>query len=459
MQEMRVPSEILKFFQAEEGQSLLVKGMPGTGKTTLALEIMSCVCRRMNGMYISTRVSPLRVYSIFSWIEEIIPKRNVVNATQKMLLDSLKNIGQEGSNYEVVLDFFKTFFDQAEDMDDPMIVIDSWDAVINYTAHILGDAQHSLEQNICEFARDMGIHLIFVSESADLLPLDYIVDGVVTLKNSRLGGHSTGEVRPEGMMTRYSRQIELEKLRSVEIKQKIYTCTLHEGRFRYFEPSIENLSPKIGIVGDGERISDPGDDSISTGIADFDRITGGLKLGSCNVLEIDQGVGKRYYQVLTALASNSVKNGRAVHIVPSIGYQLTPRDVFVPSNVMVLEPESDRDRWYEMLFKNWDQLRERTGRPILNVMGLDSMEFAFGYERMLNATSRMFQRWKETSDVNVVVVKSGQKSIRMTSHIADTYFVIKELNGGLCVYGLVPRTEPYYMVLDEKRNIRLVPIV
>lgn len=456
---MRIPSEIHDFFRVEEGQTLLIKGMPGTGKTTLALEIMCSVCERENGMYISTRVNPSRVYAMFPWIGEIIPTTNVVNATQKMLLESLRNVGREGSSYETVLDFFKTFLDQAGDMDDPMIVIDSWDAIINYTSATLGDAQHSLEQNICEFARDMGIHLIFVSESADLLPLDYIVDGVVTLKNVRMAAPLSGENRPEGMTTRYSREIRLDKLRGVEIKQKIYTCTLHDGRFCYFEPALENVSPKIGIVCDLDRISDPREDSISTGIGDFDGITGGLNFGSCNVLEIDHGVGKRYYQVLTALASNSVKNGRAVHIVPSIGYQLAPRDVFVPSNVMVLEPGGDRDQWYETLFKHWDSLRERTGRPILNILGLDSMEFAFGYERMLNSTSRMFQKWKETSDVNVVVVKSGQKSIRMTSHIADTYFVIKELNGGLCLYGLIPRTEPHYMVRDERGNIRLVPIV
>lgn len=459
MQKMRIPSEIHNFFGVEEGQTLLIKGMPGTGKTTLALEIMSSVCKKMNGMYISTRVNPLRVYAMFPWIDEIIPPSNVVNATQKMLIESLKNVGQEGSSYEVVLDFFKTFLDQAEDMDDPMIVIDSWDAVINYTAHILGDAQHSLEQNICEFARDMGIHLIFVSESADLMPLDYIVDGVVTLKNLRMAEPLSDENRPAGMTTRYAREIKLDKLRGVEIKQNVYSCTLHDGRFRYFEPSLESISPQIRILSDLDRIADPCDDCISTGISDFDKITGGLEFGSCNVLEIDHGVGKRYYQVLTALASNSVKNGRAVHIVPSIGYQLTPRDVFVPSNVMVLEPGGDRDQWYETLFKHWDCLRERTGRPILNVMGLDSMEFAFGYERMLNATSRMFQKWKEASDVNVVVVKSGQKSIRMTSHIADTYFVIKELNGGLCLYGLIPRTEPHYMVWDEENNLRFVPIV
>ncbi len=456
---MRIPSEIHDFFGVEEGQTLLVKGTPGTGKTTLALEIMSSVCKRNNGMYISTRVNPHRVYAMFPWIGEIIPKSNVVNATQKMLLESLKNVEREGSSYETVLDFFKTFLDQADDMDDPMIVIDSWDAVINYTSHILGGAQHSLEQNICEFARDMGIHLIFVSESADLLPLDYIVDGVVTLENVRMAAPLSAENRPEGMTTRYAREIRLDKLRGVEIDQKIYTCTLHDGRFRYFEPSIENASPQIRILSDVDRISDPTEGSISTGISDFDRITGGLEFGSCNVLEIDHGVGKRYYQVLTALASNTVKNGRAVHIVPSIGYQLARRDIFVPSNVMLLEPGGDRDKWYQTLFKHWDSLRERTGRPILTILGLDSMEFAFGYEKMLSASSRMFQKWKETSDVNVVVVKSGQKSIRMTSHVADTYFVIKELNGGLCIYGLIPRTEPFYMVQDERGDLRLVPIV
>ncbi|HII06549.1 MAG TPA: GvpD gas vesicle [Methanotrichaceae archaeon] len=459
MQNTRIPSEINDFFQIEEGQTFLIKGLPGTGKTTLALEVMNSVCKKMNGMYISTRVNPLRVYSMFPWINEIIPPSNVINATQKMLLESLKNVGQEGSSYEVVLDFFKTFLDQAEDMDDPMIVIDSWDAVINYTAHILKDAQHSLEQNICEFARDMGIHLIFVSESADLMPLDYIVDGVVTLKNVRMASSLSGENRPEGMMTRYAREIKLDKLRGVEIKQKVYSCTLHEGRFQYLEPCIDHIDAQIGIVSDVDRISDPCKDSISTGIRDFDKITGGLEFGSCNVLEIDHGVGKRYYQVLTALASNSVKNGRAVHIVPSIGYQLTPRDVFVPSNVMVLEPGGDRDQWYETLFEHWDALRKRTGRSLLNIMGLDSMEFAFGYERMLSASSRIFQKWKETSDVNVVVVKSGQKSIRMTSHIADTYFVIRELNGCLCLYGLIPRTKPYYMVSDGKNSLQLVPIV
>jgi len=44
--------EILRFFQMFPGQTLLIEGRPGTGKTILSLEIL-----RENGLYVSTRVT------------------------------------------------------------------------------------------------------------------------------------------------------------------------------------------------------------------------------------------------------------------------------------------------------------------------------------------------------------------------------------------------------------------
>ena len=451
--QMSIPGEIRDFFQIEKGQTLLIKGLPGTGKTTLALEIMNSLCEDRNGVYISTRVDPRRLYAINPWIKEVLRPKNVVNATQTKLLESLKGMGKDLSNYYAVLDFFKVFFDETEEMDNPMIIIDSWDAVLNYTAHLIGESQHSFEQNICEFARDLDTHLIFVSEFANVMPLDYIVDGVVTMEQFRLPGYAKGSMR-----TRYVRQIKLDKLRGVEIGQKTYTVTLHNGRFRFFEPYREHKDARI--ASDGVRVPDISNDRISTGIPDLDTVTGGLKYGSCNVLEIDHGVGKRYYQILTALASNAIKNGRGVFILPSLGYQLSSRDIFVPTNVIVSQPEGeDPVAWGKDLLQKWDVLRERTGRPILNIIGLDAIEFAFGYKAVLNLTNLMIRNWKETNDINVLVVKSGQESINMAIHTADTYILVNELNGGLFLYGVIPRTEPYNMLLEDRNRISLTPMV
>jgi len=452
--EILIPSEIKDFFEIEKGQTLLIKGLPGTGKTTLALEIMRTLCEKNNGLYITTRTYPERLYITHPWIKDVLPRKNIINATQTKLQQGLKGTRKEITSYYAVLDFFKAFFDEAEEMDNPLIAIDSWDAVLNYASDLIGNAQHSFEQNTCEFARDLGTHLVFISEFDKIVPLDYIVDGVVTMEYFQLYG---GE-NPVSMRTRYARQIRLDKLRGIAIRQKTYTSTLYGGRFRYFEPYREHEVAQI--EGDMVRISDPGNDRISTGIRDLDAIINGLKFGSCNVIEITHGVGKRYYQILTALASNAIKNGRGVYILPSIGYQLSPRDIFVPTNTIISQPRGETpEEWIKELLDKWDELRTRTGKPILNIIGLDTLEFAFGYKELLNMTTIMFRKWKETNDINVLVVKTGQESLNMAVHTADTYLLINELNGGLCLFGVIPRTEPFNMIFQDKNRIGLIPVV
>jgi len=104
---MSLPKEINEFFQIDGGQTLLIKGLPGTGKTTLALEIMNSLCREHNGLYISTRIDPRRLYATNPWVEKVVPPRNVINATQTKLLQSLKAVGSDLTNYYAVLDFLR----------------------------------------------------------------------------------------------------------------------------------------------------------------------------------------------------------------------------------------------------------------------------------------------------------------------------------------------------------------
>src|SRR5512137_689637 len=101
--QMSIPREIKDFFTVESGQTLLIKGLPGTGKTTLALEIMNSLCEDRNGMYISTRIDPRRLYAINPRVKKVVPYKNVVNENQSKFLESLKGVDIDLSNYYAVL--------------------------------------------------------------------------------------------------------------------------------------------------------------------------------------------------------------------------------------------------------------------------------------------------------------------------------------------------------------------
>jgi hypothetical protein len=61
--------------------------------------------------------------------------------------------------------------------------------------------------------------------------------------------------------------------------------------------------------------------------------------------------------------------------------------------------------------------------------------------------------------MNVLVVKTGQESLNMAIHSADTYLLINELNCGLCLFGFILRTEPFNMVFEDRNRIGLIPVI
>ena len=149
----KIPAEIIEFFNMFPGQTLLIKGKPGTGKTILSLEILKEICEECNGLYVSTRVTPEKLYSLFPWIRNIVPERNLVNATPKKLnerLYSLMRFQDQIFDYDTALSFFKILYEDAEEMNNPVVVIDSWDALLGYL-NLQGNSGVSFTQSICDF--------------------------------------------------------------------------------------------------------------------------------------------------------------------------------------------------------------------------------------------------------------------------------------------------------------------
>ncbi|MHA2096526.1 MAG: hypothetical protein ACW98F_18045, partial [Candidatus Hodarchaeales archaeon] len=66
-----LPDEFSNFSITDKSYSLLIKGLPGTGKSSLALEL---VVRLPNSFFISTRIDPEAIIEDSLWLNDLIPK-------------------------------------------------------------------------------------------------------------------------------------------------------------------------------------------------------------------------------------------------------------------------------------------------------------------------------------------------------------------------------------------------
>lgn len=448
----RIPPEIISFFEAFPGQSLLVKGKPGTGKTILTLEILRAVCEEGNGLYISTRIEPLRLYMTSPWIRDLIPERNIINATQSKVRRSL---GWEAQHlkrtrpidYDTILQFFKVIYEDAEDMDNPMIIFDSWDGVLSHLN--MEEEAAALTQGICDFCREVETHTIFVTEREKETAIDFIVDGVVALHRLRLG---ESELRGKEPEHRVVRELEIEKLRGLPVRQSRYLFTLHGGRFRFFKPFLENLRVEV------KPVLNIGGDRQSTGIPDLDRAVGGLPAGSLSLWETRYGVNKRYEQMLFQLCMNTVVKGGGVVGIPFMGSSIAKMKV---ENIVMYYPETEDVNVETASFLSVVRsLQEKVEKPVLTFISIDTLERTFGPKGALNLLGNVLKISEETQLISSIIYLAGSEAsiLKVVANSADIHLVFRDVDGALVLYGVRPVT-CLYGVTTDREGVHLTPVV
>ena len=277
-----IPKEILNAFAKKQGFSLLIKGDAGTGKTTLALEILA---RMPNAHYISSRIQPSSLYNYFPWIKNI-PKENIIDGTQiKLLYPNItkKDAFINAVKFRNIPDFIKLIYQKAEDAKDsekPTIVVDSWDAIIGATVQEWEkkNLPGNNETILTEITRQMNVNLILVVETAQKSFLDYIIDGIIQMEKKEF--HN-----------RRIRYFTIDKLRGIKIENFKYIYTLQNGRFHYFKPlkNIKEILPNLLINYSSST------DKINTRIKDFDNlIKEGFPIRSKNPIIINENIGTDY---------------------------------------------------------------------------------------------------------------------------------------------------------------------
>ncbi len=286
---------ILNTFLSTKPTSLLIRGLPGTGKTTLALELLAESKRP--GYYISTRVSLRKIKEYFPWVADLLKDEYVVKSDIR--IDGSKDVpvtdarlGTSRAIVEKVMDFILTH-------KDAVIILDSWDAIAKETSM---DERLKVEKSMVYMADANNSMLIFISEEPEHNTLAYLVDSIITLEM-----HYKDSFR--------IRHMKVDKMRGMQIDYSIIPYTLKGSRFIPLL-SKDYSYPIKPIQFNAIKNSN---EFISTGSKDMDTVLGGgIRKGSVVLIEKEHDVSESYIaHILAPLTLNALKNRLPVLTIPA----------------------------------------------------------------------------------------------------------------------------------------------
>lgn len=425
----------LEHFLRLDANNLLIKGLPGTGKTTLALQLLSLFGKERS-FYISSRVPREKLAKQIAWVSE------VVSGDDKGFSDL--RLADADSFLQVLFDTIRRHKSKTL-----AIALDTWDSIAKEL-----DPKERLkaEKTLVAIGDNSKATLIFVSEEPGSTTIDYLVDGVVELTRKEEND-------------RVFREIEVQKLRGTPIVQHKYLFTLLGGQFEYLK---SYSSPNYSVIKPFRAIRDSSE-GYSFGSTWIDSVFGGMQKSGTFTLEYDENVP---YSIIRTIELPSIVNflllGRSVFLIPLPGASsqnlislienavgnkkadsnfadrlriLRVEDAEAEGPSSVLQKETVEEQTHEIR-KAIEELREKSkDRSVLLVQCLSLMEnkFASELDALLEAISNAVSRIQDSNDAMILFL---QKDSSMRNKVLAMSYDFASL-------GVKDRTT---ILLGQKRN-------
>ncbi len=247
-----IPMELMAFFKADEGHSLIIKGAPGCGKTTLSLQISHIFKEKHNAIYFSGRTPDVSLTKQFPWMKgtSIICSRgrringevSEVDRTELRRMEGfirepveeeeeeegfLFNIGTEMPEMDQLYEMLDRGFPKKG-----LVIIDSIDSLSELYGIEKVKLLSMLQKDLVE---NSNVDVIFILESSGDEAMDYLGDGVIDIKMDDFSG-------------RKLRRMELTKLRGVEISNQVHYNSLYESKNTSLSPPYITSIAQIGHI-------------------------------------------------------------------------------------------------------------------------------------------------------------------------------------------------------------------
>ena len=453
---LEVASTYLLDFFATGGRSVLVRGDPGTGKTSLVLQLLDYHSKNgFKSVYQSTRLSAKTLKSHQPHFEVVQGKYGTVPRLEE------QQIGFQDSRRMDGVRAISGLRQYLEQVTNPFVVLDSWEGLF-FESHTLG------VEEISKLVEDYDARFVVVTERREQTDLDYLLDGVVVLRRKYHQG-------------RVVREIELKKLRGVSIMQSRFLFTLDSGKFRYLPPF------KISTNGDTiDQVGSPVEQKgkvYSTGSVSLDQLLGGgFRKGSFNLLEAENDVPDEVKALfLRTLFSNFVNTGHAIlyvpyigmspeelaEMLPNLGSQTIERSIAVmnydPSEARKnssLQGELKQDA--QLINSKLDELQKRTpGKPVLMVQSQDAFEGLYSAEEGSKVLTESIAILKAKGNIRLQLTTPGVKLLPEIRGFSDTDMYLEMIHGTPVIYSTKPLSVLHGVLKDPTASgkLGLIPIV
>jgi KaiC/GvpD/RAD55 family RecA-like ATPase len=451
-EESVLPPE-LEAVLGRRGSILLVKGETGTGKTTLALEIMSRLQSEGDTVHISTRTHPDKLAYQHALFPALAARENV---------KFFSTLEFDPTQFVISHNVVAGLHGLLSSMDNPLVVLDSWEGIADY---IPQEARMKVEQSLMAVVEETGARLVLVSEHAGTdTTMDQLADAIIVLHQRVIDD-------------RRVREVEIRKMRGVPIRQERYLFTIASGRFKHLGPfrfTLPAATSKFEPLPNTKT-------HMSTGSRHLDTLLGGgVPRGSTVLLEIrgDVPFEAQVYVPLTALLNFLVTNNAVMNFPYSdfdptrarlFATQFLPKGVYdanlrifttdrVEDPVAIkfsLNPGEDFDKWLDTY-----ESFKRQGKTLWMVMALDTVQNFYG-QGVMNFLATVASRAAVNNDIQSIIARPNLELTPKVANISQIHLVLSQRWGTLILYGVKPRTGFYALQFSFQHGypeFELVPL-
>lgn len=465
-----LPTEIRRFFRSRTGGSLLIRGAPGTGKTTLALSLLAGL--KTPGFYVSTRVFYPELLEHYPWLGDHLPEDHVVDAEglwpgdqgrteYSNLIRQFTRLSPESEDFGR-LDRFLTLppgvqevFSRLPEGERSALVIDSWDGLIEpylgYPGEPLVSAHRlRVENALISVLSKANVHTILIQETPSLTSLEYLVHGVIELRREDF----------EGMVIR---ELLYHKLRGVPLQSSSVLFSLEGARFTSVPRSFPRSDPATAERFQARENPPTG---LSWGLAEFDRTLGPIPASEPTLLEFEPRVERTGLRpIVDRIVAQAIASGWDVTVLADPPFSLagflaemghlvdrslllehvtsfTPPPLVAPGSVT---PPATR----QLI----DQLKESMNTRSAIGIVLSALSSSFGsLPEFIDAISSLSTRIRERGGILLLLGSSSTPGIAEIASSVRTHLKINFFHRTSLLFGVRPSTPAMAILTNSRRG-------